>query len=350
MKKEIENIKKEKLNQKKFEVEKQIKSMYAIANDKIIKNAVRGVTRDIIVSGDRGTGKTTTALVIAHQRLVLKEKFIFVVLNDNMKQDVTGWFISMGYRVEKNQVLDTFNNDELIGFIASINTADKEKLKGYRNFNITTMIIDEVVSETGKVDFNIGKKMSSLISSVFGQWKLEKWKFYNLMILILTNNINSNHPIFYLYGLPDEKIGVTFKYNKKVCLISLVNNDSDEKIDPLLTLGGYDKIAYGRKLVLDETILIQQDFTLDGWEHLFNFELYEEFGAIYIKENELLMHNEILNNEPFICIGTNDKTKNINYQFLSNIKKFVINDRIKYSDWKIKQLLITTIQKNIVKI
>ena len=300
MKKEIKVIKKnkeEKLNQVQKETEKFIKFMYAIANDKIIKNAVRGVTRDIIATGDRGTAKTTTGLVIAHMRLKFSEKFIFVVLNDNMKQDVIGWFIKMGYRVEKNQVLDTFNDDELIGFIAAINTADKEKLKGYRNFNITTMIIDEVVSETGKLDFNIGKKLSSLISSVFGQYKLSRWKEFNIMILIFTNNINSNHPIFYLYGLPDEKIGVTFKYNKKVCLISLVNTDSDEEIDPLLTLGGYDKIAYGRKLVIDETILIKEDFNLDGWEHLYNYELYDELGAIYIKNGELLMHMEFIPTE-----------------------------------------------------
>lgn len=305
----------------------------------------RGYVRDVLASGDRETKKSSIALKIVDDRYreCPNEYFIYVVLNDNMKTDVINSFYHLGWNVNKNKVYDPFKNNKLIGFIAAINTYNKEKLKMYRFFNITTAIWEELVPELERVPSDLGKKISSVITSIFGDWKLKKWKELNIINYFLTNNHNSDYPLFYLYGEPKEEMGVTYGVRRKIpfAIVSLVHHKEDEEIDPLLTLSGYDEGAWGNGLTLNKKIYVD-DVNLDEYEFLMNIEIFTTKCSIYFNDEEILIYHKInKEDEEIVLVASHDglKQREVNLNVLRKINNAFNSDSLMFSRWHLRSLV-----------
>lgn len=305
----------------------------------------RNVTQVVIAAGDRETGKTSAILLLLYERYTkYGELFTYVVRLDKHIKKLRSLFGRFGWKIINEQI---FDGDNLVGFVAAVNTYEDSKIAGIRQYNITTVVFEEVVPEIGSTPPNTGEKISSLIATILGNDKLLKWKELNLQIFFLTNNHNSDHPVFYLYGFNNmPEVGIVYKNNQKYAAISLVNRNNNT-VDPLLTMGGYSKKAYGRIITQDEDIIIGTEFTFEGWEFLVNVDLSNEFGGLYVNsDGEMLLHEKINEEDDnFICIGNVNKNK-VNYKLLIKLERAMTNKILKFSDWKWKKLLNDSLIRN----
>lgn len=332
-----------------------INNMKKVSENHIIyKNIVRGEVRDVVISGDRETGKTTVALYMAYLETLKDNQFVYVVALHSMKKEAKGWFVCMGWTIKNNIIYN--KEDKIVGFIADISTPNNHKNFGYRNYNITTVIYDELVQENRTPSVSLGKQMSSLTSSLLGWRKLEKWKELGIIVFFLTNNINNNHPIFTNYGIPDEDIVFKdyyikkFKSNEKihirVCLMSLVSNHDGDEIDPLLTIGDYHKSAYGRKLSMDNSILLKEEINMDEWLYVMNIKIFDTVASVYCNDDYLLINSieKKHENNEYVVLMSNSKLDNINLTTLMKVRKLYIKDKVKFGDWMYKQLFINAMK------
>lgn len=313
-------------------------------NPIILETVKCGVTRDYIITGDRETSKTTTAFYIAKE-FWKNEKTLFCYICKHEKQFkmITPWLRTMGWYSKKEVI---YEKEEIVGFICAINTSDNTKIAGYRNFNIKMAIFDEIISEKKIATANEGESVSSTLSSIFGKNKLKNWKELGLIIMFLANNINANHPLFYLYGIP-QTTGVEFRRNKKVALISLVDPNPDD-IDEILTLGDYNNLAYGKSGSPDESILINPDY--DNWIPVFIFEISGIEGTFLKKDNFVLLSSKIFktNYNKIINLANDELTlKPINLNLLIKLNRGLLHKKVFFDSWKIKRLLIGSIIKNL---
>lgn len=327
---------------KKF---KKLIEKIALQNPLMLEAAKRGVIRDVLVEGDRDTKKTSTALdiIIKRYESYPNEKFVFIVLLHNMKSDIHDLFINLGWKIEKNKIYDPQNDNKLIGFILSINTFNREKLKGYRYHNITTCVFEEIVPELTKLPIDLGDKISSIIATLYGEFKLEQWQEYNILNLFLTNNVNKDHPLFYKFGKPDNEIGITYKTIKKipVAIVSLVSNSKNKELDYLLELGNYGQKAFSRKLVMDDNILIAEQVDLTKYDFFSNIDLFDNEGSIYMNESHFLIFNKTNENQIKFLLGTNEKLKKnkISYKLLRKLNNLNDKGKLKFINWHFKELL-----------